>query len=228
MAMIDAGGPHTTPERSARASRGPHAMSHTLTVRLRSRRPRRRGSATGRRRTGSPSAYFVAAPRRARHRQGAEPERVHRPRRRQLRRRSSSCSRSSAATSCAGAARRARCSTASAIIATLLATFFQLREILPAVSPWTDDARIYAFDLQRLRLRAERRLDRWVTPATTEWFAFFYFLYFLILCVHVLPMVFWQRDTHLLNRFATGVAAHVPVGAHPLHDRAGLRARTGT
>ena len=23
-------------------------------------------------------------------------------------------------------------------------------------------------------------MDRWVTPATTEWFAFFYFLYFLI------------------------------------------------
>ena len=48
-------------------------------------------------------------------------------------------------------------------------------------------------------------MDRWVTPATTEWFAFFYFLYFLILCIHVLPMVYYQRGTELLGRFATGV-----------------------
>jgi hypothetical protein len=91
-----------------------------------------------------------------------------------------------------------------AIIATLLATFFQLRDILPLVSPWTDDARIYAFDLKVFGFEPSVYLDRWVTPATTEWFAFFYFLYFLILCVHVLPMVFLQRDTHLLNQFATG------------------------
>ena len=91
-----------------------------------------------------------------------------------------------------------------AIIATLLNTFFQLREILPLVSPWTDDARIYAFDMKVFGFEPSVFMDRWVTPATTEWFAFFYFLYFLILCVHVLPMVFAQRDTHLLNQFATG------------------------
>ncbi|HEV3193604.1 MAG TPA: hypothetical protein VGY54_24030, partial [Polyangiaceae bacterium] len=34
------------------------------------------------------------------------------------------------------------------VVGTLLASFFQLREILPAVSPWADDARIYAFDLR--------------------------------------------------------------------------------
>ncbi|HEY3821597.1 MAG TPA: phosphatase PAP2 family protein [Polyangiaceae bacterium] len=91
-----------------------------------------------------------------------------------------------------------------AIIATLLNTFFQLREILPLVSPWTDDARIYAFDMKVFGFEPSVWLDRYVTPATTEWFAFFYFLYFLILCVHVLPMVFASRDTHLLNQFATG------------------------
>jgi hypothetical protein len=101
-----------------------------------------------------------------------------------------------------------------AIIGTLLATFFQLREILPAVSPWADDARIYAFDLRVFGFEPSVVFDQWVTPTTTEWFAFFYFLYFLILSVHVLPMVFWNRDPHLLNRFATGVlllfmAAHL-------------------
>jgi hypothetical protein len=101
-----------------------------------------------------------------------------------------------------------------ALIATLLASFFQLREILPAVSPWAVDASIYAFDLRVFGFEASVALDRFVAPATTEWFAFFYFLYFLILSVHVLPMVFWNRDLRLLNRFATGVllmfmAAHL-------------------
>jgi hypothetical protein len=91
------------------------------------------------------------------------------------------------------------------IIATLLASFFQLREILPAVSPWTVDADIYAFDMRAFGFEASVALDRFVNPTTTEWFAFFYFLYFLILSVHVLPMVFWNNDAHLLNRFATGV-----------------------
>jgi PAP2 superfamily protein len=92
-----------------------------------------------------------------------------------------------------------------AVIGTLLSSFFQLREILPAVSPWTDDARIYAFDLNVFGFEPSAVLDRYVSPRTTEWFAFFYFLYFLILSVHVLPMVYWQRDAHLLARFSTGV-----------------------
>lgn len=91
------------------------------------------------------------------------------------------------------------------IIVVLLASFFQLREILPAVSPWTVDASIYAFDTHVFGFEASVVLDRFVNPTTTEWFAFFYFLYFLILCVHVLPMVFWNKDPHLLNRFATGI-----------------------
>jgi hypothetical protein len=103
-----------------------------------------------------------------------------------------------------------------AIIATLLNTFFQLREILPLVSPWTDDARIYAFDMKVFGFEPSVWLDRYVTPATTEWFAFFYFLYFLILCVHVLPMVFASRDTHLLNQFATG-ALLMFLGSHVIY-----------
>ncbi len=92
-----------------------------------------------------------------------------------------------------------------AVIGTLLSSFFQLREILPAVSPWTDDARIYAFDLRVFGFEPSVALDQYVSRETTEWFAFFYFLYFLILSVHVLPMVYWQRDTQLLARFSTGV-----------------------
>ena len=91
------------------------------------------------------------------------------------------------------------------VVGTLLASFFQLREILPAVSPWADDARIYAFDLRVFGVEPSVWLDRFVSPTTTEWFAFFYFLYFAILTVHVLPMLFWQRNVQLLSRFSIGV-----------------------
>jgi hypothetical protein len=87
------------------------------------------------------------------------------------------------------------------IMATLLGTFFQLREILPAVSPWSLDAQIYAFDLRVFGVEPSVWFDRFVAVRTTEWFAFFYFLYFLILAVHVLPMLFLQRDERILSRF---------------------------
>lgn len=90
------------------------------------------------------------------------------------------------------------------VMATLLGTFFQLREILPAVSPRSVDASIYAFDLQVFGVEPSVWLDRFVNETTTEWFAFFYFLYFLILTVHVLPMLFWLRDEQVLARFGIG------------------------
>jgi len=91
-----------------------------------------------------------------------------------------------------------------AIMAALLASFFQLREILPAVSPGAVDAQIYAFDMSVFGFEPSVWMDRFVQPATTEWFAFFYFLYFLILTVHVIPMLL-SRDDVLLARFAVGI-----------------------
>ncbi len=92
-----------------------------------------------------------------------------------------------------------------AILAILLGTFFQLREILPAVSPWGVDARIYAFDVRVFGVEPSQWLDRYVTVRTTEWFAFFYFLYFLILTVHVLPALFGLRNERILGRFGVGL-----------------------
>ncbi len=91
------------------------------------------------------------------------------------------------------------------VTATLLASFFQLREILPAVSALAYDSRIYAFDMNVFGVEPAAWLDRFVTPPTTEWFAFFYFLYFFVLTVHVLPMLFWRGDLRVLARFSLGV-----------------------
>jgi hypothetical protein len=91
------------------------------------------------------------------------------------------------------------------VTATLLASFFQLREILPAVSNLAYDARIYAFDLNVFGVEPAAWFDRFVSPPTTEWFAFFYFLYFFVLTVHILPMLFWRGDVRVLARFSLGV-----------------------
>jgi hypothetical protein len=91
------------------------------------------------------------------------------------------------------------------VTGTLLASFFQLREILPAVSSRASDARIYAFDMSVFGVEPAAWLDRFVSPSTTEWFAFFYFLYFFVLTVHIVPMLFWQHDLRVIARFALGV-----------------------
>jgi len=91
------------------------------------------------------------------------------------------------------------------VTATLLASFFQLREILPAVSTLAYDARIYAFDLNVFGVEPAAWFDRFVSPPTTEWFAFFYFLYFFVLTVHIVPMLFWRSDLRVFARFSLGV-----------------------
>ncbi|HEX4445204.1 MAG TPA: phosphatase PAP2 family protein [Polyangiaceae bacterium] len=91
------------------------------------------------------------------------------------------------------------------ILAILLGTFFQLRDILPAVSPYAFDARIYAFDLRVFGVEPSVWFDQFVNEKTTEWFAFFYFLYFLILTVHVLPALFWLRNERIMGRFGVGL-----------------------
>jgi hypothetical protein len=91
------------------------------------------------------------------------------------------------------------------ILATVLGSFFQLREILPAVSPWADDALIFEVDLRVFGFEPSVWMDRFVSPASTEWFAFFYFFYFLILTIHVLPMMLVERDVRILGRFAVGL-----------------------
>jgi hypothetical protein len=92
-----------------------------------------------------------------------------------------------------------------ALVFTLLGHFFQLRDILPAVAPWSVDSSLYTLDVRVFGLEPSVQFDRFVTPRTTEWFAFFYFLYFLLLCGHILPMLYWSRDTRVLGRFAAGI-----------------------
>lgn len=109
-------------------------------------------------------------------------------------------------------------------------SYFQLRHILPTVSTRVLDADILAFDLKTFGYEPAIAWDRFVTPATSEWFAFFYFSYFFLLATHVLPMVLLDRKSKRLSHFALGmfmvyVLGHIGYmlvpGFGPYHHLAG-------
>lgn len=91
------------------------------------------------------------------------------------------------------------------VFCSVFLSYFQLREILPAVTSRSEDAAIYAFDLKVFGFEPAMSWDRYVNPHTTEWFAFFYFGYFFLIAAHVLPMVFGARNMTRLTHFSFGM-----------------------
>ncbi len=98
------------------------------------------------------------------------------------------------------------------IFGATVCSYFQLREILPAVSSRAIDASLLAFDMRVFHYEPAIAWDAFVTPGTTEWFAFFYFGHFLLLAAHVLPFMFFGSDRNLMPRFALGVFVVFCVG----------------
>ena len=91
------------------------------------------------------------------------------------------------------------------LFAAIFLSYFQLRQILPAATERAVDAQIYAFDMSVFHFEPSLAWDRFVNPQTTEWFAFFYFGYFFILAIHVLPFVFAVNNERLVSQFAIGI-----------------------
>lgn len=84
-------------------------------------------------------------------------------------------------------------------------SYFQLRDILPAVSSRAIDAQILEFDLAVFGVEPSLAWDKFVNPHTTEWFAFFYFGYFFILIAHVFPMMLAATNRERLAHFSLGI-----------------------
>lgn len=103
-----------------------------------------------------------------------------------------------------------------AIFGAVFLSYFQLRDILPAVSSRVVDAEILAFDLKVFGMEPSLAWDQYVNPSTTEWFAFFYFSYFAILTVHVFPFLLAVKNQKLLTQFALGIFV-VFCSAHTLY-----------
>jgi hypothetical protein len=86
----------------------------------------------------------------------------------------------------------------------VLASFLQLQYILPTAGRHPLDASLYAFDLRVFGVEPAQAWDRFVAPGTTEWFAFFYYGYFFLIAVHVLPMLGLAPSGRFLAKFSFG------------------------
>jgi PAP2 superfamily len=95
-------------------------------------------------------------------------------------------------------------------------TYFMFARILPLTNPRSLDHQLYRFDLSVFGVEPAVYFDRFVSPATTEWFAFFYFGYFLLLGMHVLPILFMSRHRRMLAEFALGMILLFCIG-HTLY-----------
>ena len=86
----------------------------------------------------------------------------------------------------------------------VLASFLQLQYILPTAGGRALDAELYAFDMHVFGVEPALAWDRFVSPATTEWFSFFYYGYFFLIAVHVLPMLGLAKSGKFLAGFSFG------------------------
>jgi len=90
-----------------------------------------------------------------------------------------------------------------ALFVPVLGSFLQLQYILPTASRAPVDARLYAFDLSVFGCEPAEVFDAWVSPATTEWFAFFYYGYFFLIGAYLFPFLFLGRG-RLFRAFGMG------------------------
>jgi hypothetical protein len=91
------------------------------------------------------------------------------------------------------------------LYATFQASYFFLRDLLPLASPHSLDEQLHRLDVAIFGVEPTIWVDRFVTPATTEWFSFFYWSYFLLLAVHVLPFLVAGKARGLFPEFVTAL-----------------------
>ncbi len=95
-------------------------------------------------------------------------------------------------------------------------SYFFLKHVLPLINKTTLDQRLYALDLSVFHFEPAMAWDRYVNPATTEWFSFFYFGYFLLMAAHVVPILFFGRRKQIAGEFTFAILLLFSIG-HTLY-----------
>ena len=95
-------------------------------------------------------------------------------------------------------------------------SYFFLKHVLPLVNTTTLDLKLYALDLAVFKFEPAMAWDRYVNSATTEWFSFFYFGYFLLMAVHVVPLLFFGRRKQIVGEFTFAIIVLFSIG-HTLY-----------
>jgi hypothetical protein len=98
------------------------------------------------------------------------------------------------------------------LLAAIQLPYFLLRDLIPAATSAVLDESLYRVDLALFGGEPSLWMDRLITPGRTEWFAFFYFSYFMVLAVHTLPILFLERRARLAQEFATGMVGVFALG----------------
>jgi membrane-associated phospholipid phosphatase len=99
-----------------------------------------------------------------------------------------------------------------AVSGTVQTSYFFLAAFLPLVNPRSHDHELHALDLRLFGLEPCVELQRFITPLTSEWFAFFYFCYFFILVLHTFPIVLLVEHERILGEYTFGMLIVFCVG----------------
>jgi hypothetical protein len=102
------------------------------------------------------------------------------------------------------------------IYGTVQISYFFFREMLPLLNPASLDTELHGLGITLFGAEPALVLDRVVSNLTTEWFAFFYFGYFFVLAVHVIPILFMVKSQRLLGEFTFGMLYTFCIG-HTLY-----------
>lgn len=92
-----------------------------------------------------------------------------------------------------------------AIYGTVQLSYFFLAALLPLVNTTTLDLELYRLDHSLFGVEPAIAMDAVVNASTTEWFAFFYYGYFFVLALHVIPILMFSRHARLIGEFALGM-----------------------
>lgn len=92
-----------------------------------------------------------------------------------------------------------------ALQGTVQTSYFFFAAFLPLVNPGCYDQKLHALDLRLFGFEPSVVLERFITPLTSEWFAFFYFCYFLVLTLHTIPLILFEQRPRILNEFTLGM-----------------------
>jgi hypothetical protein len=102
------------------------------------------------------------------------------------------------------------------IYGTVQLSYFFFREMLPLLNPASLDRELHGLGIILFGAEPALVLDKVVSSTTTEWFSFFYFGYFFVLAVHVIPGLFLVKSRRLLGEFTFGMLLMFCVG-HTLY-----------
>jgi PAP2 superfamily len=97
-------------------------------------------------------------------------------------------------------------------IACVLLSYFEMRIVLPALQPVLLDPQLLALDEALLGVTPAVWLQRFVSPGTTQWFAFFYYSYFWLLVLNIIGTAALDRRPQRRHELLLGATLVALVG----------------